>query len=358
MSAAFGLNEAVGEADQARVNLLLGRYYERAKRYKRAMSRYVQAVITPEAGPQAIAALMNLQKKMGGEPFSVDLVDRLISGKVRSMTAPTRFEEDEDTLTRRCVLLEHVTNPHLGIKAKGMWRPFTEGGTMVFEALRSHFPRDRLVALTYHVPMPKPAATMNAVAMKVGRWYGGNPVFALDGQPVAEGALEYFQADEAYRALKDAVRRRLTRDTPFDMQIRASIKDGLIKGEVTVLGPATDGLRVEVLLAEKGVLYPGLGATVVHRMLVRGSLTQPPEGPVYRGSSVGIMQVPFKRSLADIVSENVAFLEDYERRNRADCTRLSVTPAAGNLLVVAILRRTDNHRVLQAVEIDLHKVDE
>ena len=106
MSAAFGLTDAFGSADRAKVNLLLGRVYELKGKHKRAMSRYVQAVISPEFGPQAVPAIEGLQQKMGGEPFSVALVDRMISGKVRSMTAPTKFEADAKTDTNRCVLIE------------------------------------------------------------------------------------------------------------------------------------------------------------------------------------------------------------------------------------------------------------
>jgi hypothetical protein len=352
MSAAFGLNEAIGEADQARVNLLLGRYYEKIKRYNRALSRYVQAVVTPEAGPQAIKALIGLQEKMGGETFSVDLVEKLIAGKVRNMTAPTKFVEDKLTATNRCVLVEHVINPHLGGKAKGMWRAFTEGGSMVFEGLRTHFPTDRVAMISYHVPMPKPIAIMNEVSMAAGDRTNGRPAFMIDGQPVMAGALEYYKADAAYGKAKNAVKRRLALPSDYDILIDAKIENGKITGKAVIEGPKEYGVRIQVLVAEKGVLYPGMGATVVHKMVARASLTKELGGQRYE-SVEGGMTVDFERSVTDIVKANRLFLEAYEKKNNVDATRLSVDMDHDQLVLLVVIRNNSSNAVLQAAEFDL-----
>ena len=76
------------------------------------MSRYVQAVIQPESGPLAVSGLERVQKAMGGEPLSVDLVEKLIAGKVYNFGAATVFKADKSTDTNRCVLVELFTNPH------------------------------------------------------------------------------------------------------------------------------------------------------------------------------------------------------------------------------------------------------
>ncbi|MFT5152489.1 MAG: hypothetical protein ACI841_002487, partial [Planctomycetota bacterium] len=79
LSAAFGLPE------DGRINYDLGRFYEAEGRYRRAYSRYVQAVIKPEAGGLAIEALQRVQPRVAeeGEAFSVDTIERMIAGKVR-----------------------------------------------------------------------------------------------------------------------------------------------------------------------------------------------------------------------------------------------------------------------------------
>ena len=75
------------------------------------MSRYVQAVIVPESGPQAVAGLERVQQKIGGEPLSVDLVDRLVAGKVYNFGAATKFEASDENTSNRVVLAGELLQP-------------------------------------------------------------------------------------------------------------------------------------------------------------------------------------------------------------------------------------------------------
>ncbi|MCB9890571.1 MAG: hypothetical protein H6832_08485 [Planctomycetes bacterium] len=357
MSAAFGLNDAVGAADQARVNLLLGEYYERTSRLQRAASRYVQAVITPEAGEAAIAGLTRVQEKLGGDRFSVDLVDRLISGKVRAMTAPTKFVVDDDTNTNHCVLVEHVTNPHLGVKKGERWRAFTEGGAMIFQALLTHFPRDRVVLIGYHSAYPRPVGITNELSLHASSKVRGRPTFFVDGRAVGSGAVEYDGAEAGYAGMKRVVRGALGSPSDFELELHAGLQGGAVTGDVVVRGPRDDALRVEVLLAEKGVLYPGLGATVVHRMVARAALTEELSGVPFeqqeKKDGLAVMRVPFSRGLAAIEAANRAFLDDYEEKAKSIATRLSTGMDPDQLVVIACLRDSRSGAVLQAAQVDL-----
>lgn len=357
MSAAFGLNEAVGAADQAKVNLLLGQYYERMKRYKRAASRYVQAVITPEAGEAAIAGLTRVQSKLGGDSFSVDLVDRLISGKVRAMTAPTKFEVDEATDTNRTVLVEHVTNPHLGVKKGERWRAFTEGGSMIFQAVMTHFPPERVVMLGYHSGYPRPVGITNELSIHAASRSRGQPVFFVDGRPAAKGAAEYDAAERGYAMLKRIVRSGLAAPSAYGIELDARLDGGTVRGNVKISGPANDDLNVEIILAERGVLYPGLGATVVHRMVARASLVEAVDGvafePQAADGAAPAMVVPFSRALTEIETANRAFLDAYEEKVKSIATRLSVGMDPQQLVVIVCVRDTTNGAVLQAAQLSL-----
>jgi hypothetical protein len=362
MSAAFGLNEAVGAADRARVNLLLGAYYERIERWKRAASRYVQAVITPEAGEAAIAGLERVQKKLDEGEFSYELVDRLISGKVRNMVAPTKFEADERTDTHRTALVEHVTNPHLGRKRGENWRAFTEGGAMVFQAIQTHFPRERVVMLAYHNAFPRPVGITNELALRAAQRTRNRPAFLVNGRPVMQGAFDYYEADKGYSELRRIVLRALEGDTPYAIELNAQLQDGKVRGTALVSGPTSDALQVELVLAEKGVLYPGLGATVVHRMVARAALTETLEGEGYEPEpSLGEdgvpaaprMELPFERGLAEIEASNRKFLDAYEEENKSIATRLSVGMDPQQLVVIAILRHRRTGAVVQTAQVDV-----
>jgi len=351
MSAAFGLTEAFGSADRAKVNLLLGQVYERKGKLKRAMSRYVQAVISPEFGPRAVPRMEALQQKMGGEPFSVALVDRMISGKVRSMSAPTRFEPSADNVTNRTVLIEHVTNPHLGQKQGELWRAFTEGGAMAFEALQSHFSAEHVAMLSYHTDAPRPVAIMNELSLIAAESVDKRPVFLVDGVEAGPGACRYPDADTAYQDVRDAAAARLKRKSSYEIDLEAQIEGGVVRGEARIRGPAR-GRRVELVLAEKGAIYPGLGATVVHRMVARAALTDSVFGAAWRPVDGG-MTLSFERSLEAVVADNVAFLEDYEARGGSPASRLSTRIAADQLVVVAIVRDPGSRRVDQCAQCDV-----
>ncbi|MAD34699.1 MAG: hypothetical protein CMJ88_13220 [Planctomycetes bacterium] len=355
MSAAFGLTDAFGSADRAKVNLLLGQVYERKGKNKRAMSRYVQAVISPEFGPQAVPRIEMLQQKMGGEPFSVALVDRMISGKVRSMSAPTRFEVSEKSVTNRTVLIEHVTNPHLGQKQGESWRAFTEGGAMAFEALQSHFPAEHVVMLGYHTDAPRPVAIMNELSLIVAESVEKRPVFLVDGSEAGPGACRYPDADTVYQDVRAAAAARLKRSSSFGIELEARVEDGVVRGEARIRGPAR-GRRIELVLAEKGAIYPGLGATVVHRMVARAALTSSVFGAAWRPKDGG-MVLPFARPLEQVVADNLAFLEDYEARGGSPASRLSTAIAADQLVVVAIVRDPGSRRVDQCASCEVEVVD-
>ena len=353
LSAAFGLSDAVGAPDRAKVNLLLGEYYERIGKYKRALSRYVQAVVTPEAGPQAIAALEALQKKMGGEPFSVAYVEKLISGRVRGMTAPTRFEEDLETLkSNRVVLVEHLTNPHFGRKRGEQWLPLAEGGAMVFEALLTHFPRDRVALVSYHGDVPRPVATMNSLSLRAWKDARNRPMFVVNGRPAADGVLPYFKADGVYDALKPVITRAIAQASDFEIEGKVQRRGTRIAGEIRIRSRAGGSGRLELILVEKAVLYPGLGGAVIHRMVARGALTDELEGTPLDFSEK-VETVPFDVDLDSIVAENEKFLESYEKGGGSSATRLSLAMDPNNLAVIAVLRAPGSRQVLQAAYFDV-----
>ncbi|HMQ24158.1 MAG TPA: hypothetical protein PKE00_16840, partial [Planctomycetota bacterium] len=293
----------------------------------------------PEAGEAAIEGLARVQPKLGAA-FSVDLVDRLISGKVRSMTAPTKFEVDEETQSNRCVLVEHVTNPHLGRKRGESWRAFTEGGTMVFEALLTHFPRERVAMLSYHSAYPRPVGITNALSIARSKAVQGRPTFFVDGRSVGPGAFEYDKAEGAYSGMKRAVRAALGQPSDFEIDLSASIANGRVTGEAVLRGQRAPGLRLELVLAERGVLYPGLGASVVHRMVARAPLTASLDGHAFAADADAAeeLRLPFAASLAEIEAKNRAFLDAYEEKAKSIATGLPVAVDPSEVSVVAVRR--------------------
>ena len=106
------------------------------------------------------------------------------------------------------------------------------------------------------------------------------------------------------------------------------------------------------MLAEKGAIYPGLGATVVHRMVARSALTDAIDGVRWAPTN-GYMEVTFERSLQRVTADNLEFLARYEQAGGSPASRLSTQLDPEQLVVVAILREPATGIVDQAVQCDV-----
>ena len=347
LSAAFGLPQ------DGLINLNLGRFYESKKRYKRAMSRYVQAVIKPESGPEAILGLERIQKAMGAEALSVDLVDRLISGRVYNFGAATTFKATKKTDTNRVVLVELFTNPHFGRRVREGWRSFNVGGVMGQEGLLSHFPRDRLAVLTYHVEFPEPSALMNPLSIGMADVYGSaRPTYTkINGRMTGPGAGRWRAAEKIYNQNRALVLEAMEEASSYTILGNVKVQAGLVSGKVVVKGPPGSDLVLQVVLVERGVLYPGKGGVVVHRMIARAALTEKLEGVAFKASR-GEMVYEFSKTLEEIRKFNEAYLDRYEERTHKAATRLSMRIDPRQVSIVAILRNKQSHAVLQALHLD------
>ena len=349
LSAAFGL------PDDGKVKLLLGELYEKQGRWRRAQSQYIQAVIAPETGPQAISGLERLQEQMEGEPLSVDLVDRMIRGKVHNFSAATAYEPTPETETGRCVLVELFTNPHFGRKRGEQWEGFAIGGSMAMEGILSHFPRDRAVVLVHHINQPEPCALMTEIGSHASQLYGieGPVTTVVNGTDFGPGAQRWREAEGVYEQNRTLVMDQLKNAPKVELALDATIADdGTVAGAVRVTAAEPRRLRVQVMLAERGVLYPGKSVVVVNRMVARGSLLSSLDGKRL-ANTTDEQSFSFSRTLSEITAENVLFLERYEAAEGGDASRLSVAIDPRQVSVVAFVRDASSLEVLQVVQVDL-----
>ena len=347
------LSSAFGLPNDGFINLDLGRYYERVGRYRRAMSRYIQAVIVPESGPQAVEALTRLQKLEDGGRLSVDRVDRLVAGKVYNLSAPTLYEPDPESATNRCVLVELFTNAHFGVPMGETWRSFAIGGSMGVEGLLSHFAPEQLAVLSYHIPAPEPTALQSALTKEVAenRYQIASPeVTVIDGRARGPGAGRWIHGEAIYEANRELVTRALKRGSEFDVDMECKVVDGRLQGSLRVDGPERSGVRVELILAERGVLYPGKAQIVVHRMVARAALLNL-RGERWKPEN-GSMEFKFDKGFKELEAEQVAWLESFEKGGGGICGRLSTSIDPRQVTLVAIIRDDFSNEVLQAHRLD------
>ncbi|MEM1448116.1 MAG: hypothetical protein AAF726_01795 [Planctomycetota bacterium] len=344
LSAAFGLPE------DGRINLDLGRFYEQQGRHRRAFSRYVQAVIREDSGAEALEALQRVQPLLvddagNAEPFSVSTIERMIEGKVRNFGAASRFVPDDDNPAIRTVLCEFFTNGHLGNETRGG----AIGGALGFEGMISHFEPEHVVFLEYHLPTPKPDALCNELGRARAALLGiENPtVMMIDGQTPSPGAGKWRQAEAIYMRARSATLGRLAENTDHDVDLVAWYEDGRITGSATVFGPEEDGLRVQVVLAEAGVLYPGSSGVVVHRHVARASMVGSVDGIPYEPADLE-MEVPFEISLEGAEERQLAFFDVMEDEDLGSPPRISTRVDPNQARVVAFVFDGNSGAVLSA----------
>jgi tetratricopeptide (TPR) repeat protein len=345
LSAAFGLPE------DGPINLNLGRFYEGQGRYRRAFSRYVQAVIQPDSGPEALVALERVQPKLAdGERFSVDLIDRLIAGKVRNFGAAGRFDPQVGDTTGRVTLVEFFTSADLGDDLAG-----AIGGALGNQGALGHFEGAPVAFLAWHLPLPQPSPLCIALGERRAADLGVREptVHVIDGRLRAPGAARWRQAEGVYNALRSAIGDSLKRDVEYELAVEARLEDGQVRGTVDVWGAQWDGLTAYVVLAEKGVLFPGKSTVVVHRMVARASLIGGLDGASINLGDEEEAHLEFGRGLDEIEAENGAWLDQLAADGRGRAVKLSMGLDPRELYVVAFLRDPETGEVLQAATAQL-----
>lgn len=339
LSASFGL------PGDGPINLDLGRYYESQGRHRRAFSRYVQAVMSPDSGPAALEAMARVQAQLDPEePFGVELVERLIAGKVRNFGSATRFVASETTPANKTVLIEHFTNAWLGDVDRG-----AIGGALAFEGLLSHYQDAPVVLLSHHLPAPRVDSLCTSFAEKRAQRFGiDQPVLHLvDGRSGQPGAGRHRDAEGIFGRVRGATNAALAGPGEFELELEASLAGEELAVRVDALGPTEADRRIVVVLAERGVLYPGSTGVVVHRHVVRAELT---DGGVPWDPVDGFQELELSANLSELEARQERHLDELAEQGVGSTVRVSMRPEPSQLFAVAWVEDSRTGHVLAVTQ--------
>jgi hypothetical protein len=346
LSAAFGLPE------DGLTNLKLGQFYEKQKRYNRALSRYVQALITVDAGEKALEGLQRVQKLTGETgQLSVDAIAPLIAGKTYNYAAATRYRPGPDEETNRVALVEFFTNTHIKHPSR---EEGAIGGALGNEGLMTYFPRSKVAMLTYHLPHPQVEldSLTNALAQSTADFYNVGPtVQIINAGQQFPGVGHARDAEQIYRDGRGKITAELATPSDFNLDLECSMMGDKIEGSLVISGPENASAIVQIVLAERGVLYPGKSKIVIQRMVARAGLTDVLGGVSFKPES-GKMTLDFSRSLASITEANIHYLEDLEADGAGSVQTFAAKMDPRQLTVVAFIRDRSSRRILQAIQVD------
>jgi hypothetical protein len=297
--------------------------------------------------------------------FSVDLVERMIAGKVRNFGAATRFKETIENTTGKVVLVEFFTNAHFGTEERGG----AIGGALAQEGLMQHFTTDNVAFLSYHLPQPALDPLANDLAIARASELGGvgPDRQMIDGLIPQPGAGRWRDAEDIYDRTRKAILKQLKIETDFelDLEVKYVAADpnepgpgngsGRIEGWVSLEGPEEANLTVHCVLAERGVLFPGGSGVVVHRMVARAELLADFSGDQHGAlwaPEDEFMEITFSVSLEAVRAQNEASLDKLIEEGAGAVRKLSMEPDPRQLVVVAFVKDNSTGEVLQALVVE------
>ncbi len=343
LSAAFGLPE------DGMINYNLGKCYEANGKPKRAFSRYVQALIKEDSSALAMVALKRMDAELPSEEkLTIEKIDRMISGRVHNFSAPDVYEPEE--VSGQTGLVEFFTNAYVGNERAG-----AIGGALANQGLLSHFKPEDCVFLSYHLPAPKSEPLCTPLGDHMAKWLkvGQPAVHVISGRDKGPGAARRRQGEQLYKMLKDVVIKRIKGENSLLMVGDAEVRDGRVVGNVTIdaIELPDQELTCQVVIAERGVVFHGKSAVVIHRMLARGLATEGSlSGVAFEPDAAGHFEIDFDRDLKAVQAENEAYLDKLEE-GKAAGIRMGVRIEPKSVEVVAVLRNSSTGQVVQACQL-------
>ncbi|MEM7476280.1 MAG: hypothetical protein AAF483_14900 [Planctomycetota bacterium] len=360
LSAAFGLPE------DGMINLNLARVYEADGKRKRAFSRYVQALVKEESSELAMEALKRLDQELPEEErMTIETIDRMISGRVRNYSAPTRYEPEGVFRGNHVCLVEFFTNAYIGNEQRGG----AIGGAMGNQGMMSHFQNSECVFLSYHLPLPKVEPLVNPFGQFMAEWLGvpGPVVQVVDGVQQAPGMGKHRDAEKIYKATRGAVLPRLRRRVPIKVDSSIHLDGKALSGQVVIEGPEIGSpqdeelapLTIQVVVAERGVVFHGSSGVVIHRMLARGLATDGPQSGIpFLPDDDGKLEFDFARNLTDIEDDNTSYIDSLEEGQTKGGTRMGLRIEPQSVEVLVLVRNAETGEVVQSSQCKIHRTED
>ena len=193
---------------------------------------------------------------------------------------------------------------------------------------------------------------------------GFEVVQVVDGKQQAPGMGKHRDAEKIYKATRNAVVPRLRWQSSVNIKANLSLDDTTLSGTVKVLGPeigsdedeALPPLTIQIVVAERGVVFHGSSGVVIHRMLARGLATEGPlSGIPYLPDDAGVVDIPIERDLVTIEKENTEYIDALEDGQTQGGTRMGLRIDPASVEVVVVVRNAETAEVVQAFQAKLNR---
>lgn len=309
-------------------------------------------------GPDAEALRTLYTKRHGGTAG----LEAEIDERYRALPPALHAERYVPTNRRtdRLVLVEMFT---------GSACPPCVAADLAFDAALERYGAGNVVALAYHVhiPGPDPMTTPESNARRLFYNVNGVPTMQVDGVMAANpatgnnlGGGGRDRAPEVYEKYVGLIDRALETLSAAAIAVSGTITGDkvTITADVSKLPADASGLRLQIVLAEKQLMFGGENGVRAHKMVVRGvagakgeGLSIAANGSAQHTFDLAVIREAITRSLAtDIARRRSAAAGNPQTYAAEDRAMTKVDPA--QLVAVAFVQAS-NRKILQAAQADV-----
>jgi hypothetical protein len=115
---------------------------------------------------------------------------------------------------------------------------------------------------------------------------------------------------------------------------------------------------IQVVIAERGVVFHGSSGVVIHRMVARGLATKSSlDGVRYTPDANGRCEITFGRELTELVTSNKVHLDSLEEGKASGNTRIGLRIDPKSVEIVVVVREVISGKVAQASKCHLERVE-
>ncbi len=237
--------------------------------------------------------------------------------------------------------------------------PPCQAADYAFDALLTHYPRNVVLALQYHLHIPRADPMTNLDTMARARYYAvpSAPTAVFNGNQQKSGGGPVRMAATAFEMYRTVIEPLLETKAAIGLElvVKNDEKSYRISAAVTAPPGGTEGSgqamarTLHVVLVENTVHYTGSNGVHFHQNVVRKLLSGP------SGATLGAAgkSLEFQLKLSDVEAELKKQLAQLEEAAGFKFGELDLQLTPEEMSIVAFVQETDSKRIVAATAVPL-----
>ncbi len=337
----------------------LAQYAEKNDQVDDALRYYADLVVVPN---MEMFLIRHLQEEVGVEPEAPSAaLQRLWNEKHGNLDGVDEYLNEiyEENIYHFADEKQPPREPDDGNRVvlaelfTGTQCPPCMAADVALGAVEQTYPTEDVIALRYHLHIPRPDPLTNNSSEARRGFYGvsGTPTIFLNGGSAPfVGGFTMSHAEDGYRKLLNALEPTLAEEAKVTIKANITLKGDAIDINATADGfdTANENLKLRLVLAENLVRYQASNGIRLHEMVVRSM----PGGAEGIAAKEGKLAFRTSIPLNNLKSEITDYIAQFERTNPLGNFR-EVPLDMHRLTLVAFVQDDSDKTILQSKAVRL-----